>query len=176
MKATYSHVVSALLLALLTGCADSHQIVRQPGTTTTKLKPNDAIYISVPRDGAYGNEQYPGSGLSTAQTLLSSFAKRARRVEVGSAPQQYDGALKAASERGFQYLVYLTILHWEDRATEWSGIPDRVEVKIEVVDVATDATVGSAIIKGKSGLATFGGDHPQDLLPKPIEAFVATLY
>jgi hypothetical protein len=34
----------------------------------------------------------------------------------------------------------------------------------------------SVIIKGKSGLATFGGDHPQDLLAKPVSAYVNGLY
>ncbi len=34
----------------------------------------------------------------------------------------------------------------------------------------------SAIIKGKSGLATFGGDHPQDLLPKPVGEYIDALY
>jgi hypothetical protein len=73
-------------------------------------------------------------------------------------------------------LVYPTILHWEDRATEWSGIPDRVEIKIEIIGATTGKGLDSAIIKGKSGLATFGGDHPQDLLPKPVEDYVSGLF
>jgi hypothetical protein len=69
-----------------------------------------------------------------------------------------------------------TILHWEDRATEWSGIPDKVEIRIDVIESARGDTIDSAIVKRKSGLATFGGDHPQDLLPKPVEDYVASLY
>jgi hypothetical protein len=33
--------------------------------------------------------------------------------------------------------------------------------------VESGKTMDSAIIKGKSGIATLGGDHPQDLLVKP---------
>ncbi|WP_428785404.1 DUF4823 domain-containing protein [Vibrio splendidus] len=33
----------------------------------------------------------------------------------------------------------------------------------------------SGIIEGKSGLATFGGDHPQDLLSEPVSEFMASL-
>lgn len=83
-----------------------------------------------------------------------------------------DSARKSKSK----YLVYPTILHWEDRATEWSSIPDKVEVKIELIDTTSGETATAVVIKGKSGIATLGGDHPQDLLPKPIQEFVASLY
>lgn len=76
----------------------------------------------------------------------------------------------------FKYLVYPTILHWEDRATEWSALPDRVEVKIDLIETATGKLLDSVVIRGKSGLATLGGDHPQDLLPKPVDEFVSTLF
>jgi hypothetical protein len=134
------------------------------------------VYIAVPKDGIYGDENYPGSGLTTAQTLLSAFAKRVRRVDVAHAYQAYEDALKTARDKGFKYLVYPTILHWEDRATEWSGRPDRVELKIEVIEVATGTQLDNVVIKGTSKWATLGGDHPQDLLPKPVEQFVASLY
>lgn len=55
-------------------------------------------------------------------------------------------------------------------------IPDQVEVKIQIIQVSTGAVISSGIASGKSGVATFGGDHPQDLLPEPIEAFVSSLY
>src|SRR5215468_3218748 len=121
-----------LAIALVTACADTTQLVREPGKATIRLTGNDAVYIAVPRDGFYGDENYQGSGLSTAQAFLSAFAKRARRVEVATS-----------------YLVYPTILHWEERATEWSGLPDRIEVKVELVDVATDTPLDTGIIKGK---------------------------
>jgi Domain of unknown function (DUF4823) len=76
----------------------------------------------------------------------------------------------------FKYLVYPTILHWEDRATEWSALPDRVEVKIDLIETATGKLLDSVVIRGKSGVATLGGDHPQDLLPKPVDEFVSTLF
>jgi hypothetical protein len=76
----------------------------------------------------------------------------------------------------FKYLVYPTILHWEDRATEWSALPDRIEVKIDLIETATGKLLDSVVIRGKSGLATLGCDHPQDLLPKPVDEFVSTLF
>ena len=68
------------------------------------------------------------------------------------------------------------ILHWEDRNTEWSGIKDKIEIKLVVYDAATGNELASTIIAGKIKWATFGGDHPQDLLPEPLKRYVESLY
>lgn len=163
------------IAAALSGCADSHQWTPQP-SGTTHLSATDRVYISVPADGAYGSEVYSGSGRNTAQIIYASFARYSKAARVGHDALDFDEALEAARHGGQDYLILPTIMHWEDRATEWSMIPDRAEVKIEVVRVLSGEVISSGIAKGKSGLATFGGDHPQDLLPEPIEAFVSTLY
>lgn len=159
----------------MSGCADSHQLIRSD-SATLKLAQADTLFISVPSDGAYGSDTYKGSGQNTAQIIFSAFAKRTRGAKVGRSAQDFDTALAAARNAQCTYLVFPTILHWEDRATEWSSIPDKVEVKLEVISTDTENTVTSAVIKGKSGLATFGGDHPQDLLPEPVEKFVSSFY
>lgn len=68
------------------------------------------------------------------------------------------------------------ILHWEDRATEWSGKKDKIEIKLSIYGAEGNQEIAGTIIGGKSKWATFGGDHPQDLLPEPIQAYVDTLY
>jgi len=168
-------IVSTLLVV---SCADSHQVVRSDASPDARIDATFTIYIAVPVDGVYGATTYcyRGSGQNTAQIIHSAFAKRSRSTKVGRSAQSFDEARDTALSNNWGYLVYPIILHWEDRATGWSGISDRVEVKIEVVEAATDRSVASAVIKGNSGLATFGGDHPQDLLPKPIEEFVSSLY
>ncbi len=165
---------SAMLL--LAACADSHQLTKSAGSPTFSLDSSDTIYVSVPRDGVYGSQRYTGSGMTTAQIIQGAFLKHVDSVNYGNSTQSRDDAWEAAMEAGALYLVYPTILHWEDRATEWSGKPDRVEVKMQVIDVATNTTEATAIAKGKSGLATMGGDHPQDLLPDPVNEFVSSLF
>ncbi len=172
-----SRVMVVLLAGIIVlGCADSHQLVRNGMASNAKLKRSDSIYIAVSKDGLYGSRTYVGSGLNSSQIMLAAFAKRSQRVEVGSAHQELTEALKYAKLNNFSYLIYPTILHWEDRATEWSGIPDKVEIRVDVTASTRGNIIDSAIIKGKSGIATFGGDHPQDLLPKPVEEYVASLY
>lgn len=171
MKLAYVLLMSAFLSA----CADSHHLTHM-GESPVKLKPDGIVYISVPIDGHYGQTTYYGSGQTTTQIVVLAFSQHAVRVESGHGLQDFDNALAEARKVSAKYLVVPTILEWEDRATEWSGIPDKASVKLAVVDTQTGVTLDSVIIKGKSGLATFGGDHPQDLLPKPIKEYVSSLY
>lgn len=175
-RLTWRYLVGTLAIVVLASCADSHKVIRAGGDGTSILTPSDTIYVAVPKDGVYGEHVYSGSGQTTAQIIQGAFVQHARRVRVGRATQNFDEALKAANDTESDYLAFPRILHWEERATEWSGIPDRVEVNIEIIEVETGDTLTSAVAKGTSGLATFGGDRPQDLLPRPIGKFVTSLY
>jgi Domain of unknown function (DUF4823) len=169
--------LTILGVALFLGaCADTHELIRNGDAVAARLTPVDTVFIAVPEDGVYGTDSYRGSGQNTAQIIYSAFAKHTRTAKMGHSIQSFDEALTSTRQGGQKYLVYPTILHWEDRATEWSAIPDKVEVKIEVVDTASGDAIASCVIKGKSGLATFGGDHPQDLLPEPAEEFASSMY
>lgn len=169
------YLILAGIVAFLAGCADSHQLLRTEGATI-KLDRAKSIYVSIPRDGKYGRRNYQGSGVNASQIILMAFSKYAENVETGHRYQSFDNALAYAKENKYGYLVFPTILEWEDRATEWSGIPDKASIKIAIIDTETGKTLDSVIIKGKSGLSTFGGDHPQDLLPKPVEEYAAILF
>lgn len=171
-------VVLMFLCVLLSSCADSKELLRVGASApnSRKLSAEDSFYISIPADGAYGSTTYSGSGTMTSRLLLSAFSKRARNVQMAKTYQEFKDNLQATRESNLGYLVYPTIMHWEDRATEWSGKPDRVEVKVDVFEAPSGSLFDSVIIKGRSGLATFGGDHPQDLLPDPMEEFVASLF
>lgn len=169
--------LSVIITALfLTACADTHQLIRSNVSASKRLTQSDSIFVVIPNDGVYGADAYQGSGQNTAQIIYSAFAKRTHLVTMGSSVQNFNQAQEIARNKRQKFLVYPTILHWEDRATEWSGISDKVEVKIEVVDIVTGSNIASVVVKGDSGLATLGGDHPQDLLSEPIEEFVLSLY
>lgn len=170
------HKIAVLLLVLFVfGCADSHS-VSPINTGSEKLSASEFAYIAVPQDGRYDATNYTGSGQTVAQIVASAFTKHIDRVEIGRKLEQPDAAMAKAQELGATYLVMPMIVHWEDRATEWSGRPDKVEVRITVRDVASGRTLASAVVSGSSGLWTFGGDHPQDLLPEPMDSYVGSLF
>ncbi len=168
-----------LMVLALTGCSDTHSVKRVDGRAAV-LDPTASAYVSVPMDGRYGQTVYPGSGKRTAFEVTRAFSPRLEKTTqargTGTAGQDKDGALEKAKAGGYTYLIYPVILHWEDRATEWSGIPDKITVEISVIDVATGAVLDSARIEGKSKWATLGGDHPQDLLEKPLTDYARTLF
>ena len=70
----------------------------------------------------------------------------------------------------------MEILQWEKRATEWSGRPDQIEIQLVIFDAVTKEVLANSSYSGKSKWLTFGGDHPQDLLPEPTSQYVTSLY
>lgn len=167
--------VTLCSVALLVGCADSHTWTPQQNGSA-RIAANDRILITTPLDGEYGTHVYNGSGRNTAKIIYNATNAKSRMVRIGGVSENFEDAVTQAQRSDQDILIFPTILHWEDRATEWSMIPDKVEVKVDVVDVRTGGIISSGVIKGSSGLATLGGDHPQDLLPGPVAEFVSSLF
>ncbi len=158
----------------LSSCTASYnqQILQD---ATSKLERGKGVFISTPKNGLYGKIEYKNSGKMTANAVKAAFSRFSNSVYISEECLGLE-CLKAAPTAKYAYYVVVEILHWEDRVTEWSGIPDRIEVKISVNEVASGSEISSTVIKGTSKWATFGGDHPQDLLPEPINNYVQSLY
>lgn len=161
-----------LSFMLMAGCVSTY---RQETITSVqkKLSVGGSVIVATPADSAYGDEKYPGSGASTASAVQAAFARYTSAADISSSCTNID-CLRSNSKT-YDIYVVPQILHWEDRATEWSGKKDKIEVKITVYS-AEGAVLASNIISGKSKWATFGGDHPQDLLPEPLANYVQSLY
>ena len=155
----------------------THQMKRVGAAAgaSRKLEAGAAIAVLVPANGRYENKVYSGSGQATAQSLVAAFAQHAEPVDPINARDCNDAQQKAA-EKNYAYLICPTILHWEDRATEWSGISDKIEVRIQLRDARSGSVVDTVIIAGQSKWASFGGDHPQELLAKPFDRYAVSLY
>jgi hypothetical protein len=164
--------LTALIVA---GCADTHKLTRM-SVASAPLSREASAYIALPADGRYGEILYPGSGAQTAQEIAAAFAPYLFRISVATVSEDVAGALGSAEAGGYDYVVYPEILHWEDRATEWSGKPDLVSIRISMMQTSSRDVLDSGIIEGASGVATFGGDHPQDLLPEPLHKYTAALF
>jgi len=169
-------LLAIIVTTFLSGCmSDSKQFISTKKNSNT-ISRVEKVYVSVPKDGIYGHINYGGSGINVSRIVTMAFSKYNGVVESAFRYQSFEDAMQYAKDNKYEYLVFPTILEWEDRATEWSGIPDRVSIKITVFDVSTQKRLDSAIVKGKSGWATFGGDHPQDLLPEPVEQYTDSLF
>jgi hypothetical protein len=167
-------LATLMLIALLSACASTYKqdVVSAP---TAKLDRGKPVLIATPRNGRYEGKEYPSSGIQTASAVQAAFARFSDKADV-SADCSDQACLQAGADQSYAYFVIPEILHWEDRNTEWSGKSDLVDVRLTVLNAQSRGVVASIVISGKSKWATFGGDHPQDLLPEPITKYVESLY
>ncbi|CAJ1772923.1 hypothetical protein LMCDFJHI_00591 [Aeromonas salmonicida] len=166
--------LGALFSLLAVGYSSTYQQANVQ-TMTNKLDASQGVLISQPQDGSYETTQYQNSGQMTAQAIYTAFSKKAHRVEITTSCHG-DPCLTNIEPTQFRYYVKPVILHWEERATEWSGKPDVIEIQVVIYDTLSKKSIANSSFKGKSKWATFGGDHPQDLLPEPTEKYVNALY
>jgi len=167
-------LLTAATAVLIAGCASSYD-KRDLRPVAEALDPGKSVLISVPRDGAYGATVYENSGMMTAEAVMAAFAKHASNTDILTGCVG-DDCLAIVDEKMCGYLVMPVIRHWEDRATEWSGKSDRIEIQLLIFDASTKQEIASTTFTGKSKWMTLGGDHPQDLLDKPTNEIVDSLY
>jgi hypothetical protein len=158
---------------LIVGCASTYEQVHVTAPTV-KLERGKSILIALPANGKYETIDYTESGRMTAAAVNSAFAKYSDNISIVDECQDLECLQSKAA--AVDYFVVPEILHWEDRNTEWSGKKDVIEIQIAIVDAASGSALATSVISGKSKWATFGGDHPQDLLPEPLQAYVDSLY
>jgi len=172
-------VVTLVLLSLAMTPAFSAPKYRVTEIVNTgaKLGAESSVLIAVPKDGAFNGRVYSGSGLETAEATRNVFAHKLSKVQLEpTAPAESDSGISRAAAAGFSHYCQLEILHWEDRATEWSGKRDKIEVKFTLYDVATGKIVRSATIASVSKFWTFGGDHPQELADAHMHVLIDPLF
>lgn len=160
--------------AVASGCSSTYvqSALTEP---TAKLTRNKSVVIATPAAGYYESKEYENSGQMTAEAIRAAFEKYTAATTIVPECQSLV-CLQQGKYSGFDYYAIPEIIHWEDRNTEWSGKPDRIEVKISIYEGQSWKELATTVISGKSKWATFGGDHPQDLLPEPIDAYVGSLY
>lgn len=159
----------------LGACSQKHAIDTVQ-TPPQRLDRGAAVYVMVPQPGIHEGKTYPESGVQTAQAAVAALAPYASRATSGGTPETLENARRKAQSAGAAYIVEPTILNWEDRATEWSGWPDRITIKLVVWDTKSGKDVASTLARASSKWGTFGGDHPQDLLPQLMASFFSRIY
>jgi hypothetical protein len=165
------------LLALLCACTARYQVQNLAGTAASnRLDRQKAVYITVPEDGGSGSRQSAGSGQAVAQAVAGAFSRTAARVHVAERATTREQTLDAARKLNAGYVVTPVIAQWEQRATEWSGRPSRVALRISVIDAATGAEITSNSIEGRSRIVSLTSTSPESLLKDPIARYVDGLY
>ena len=170
----YRLLLAGIASFLFLSCAHHYALDRQMQSGI--LPSNASLYVSLPEAGRYEARTYEMSGRQTGEAVVQAFAPHVARVVLGTRVESAEAARESARAQNASHLVYPRILSWEDRATEWSGLPDRIRIQIRVYEVASGKLLDSAEVSGKSRWLTFGGDHPQDLLDRAIGDYVDLLF
>ncbi len=165
----------ALTLFVLTGCYTAEYKVDSYNAPSVGLSNVRTAYVAIPEDGRYGDHVYPGSGNQTAISILAAVSQHGPGV-MGKSHQTHNADLTDSKKAGAAYLFEPLILHWEHRATEWSGKPNRITIRIKVYETGTDKVISDSVLEAHSSWWTLGGDHPEDLLPNTIGPFVDRVY
>lgn len=162
-----------LLVIIFVSCTSTYKYdFNNPSEEILEINKNIAITVS--EDGAYGNDVYTGSGRKVSNTIRIELKKYTTNIEI----LKDKVSLKDLSDQesyGYDYIIVPEIIHWEDRATAWSGIPDKVEISIEIFDENRNL-LKSAILSGKSSTMTLSANDPSELLEKPIEEFLKSVF
>ncbi|MGK0204452.1 MAG: hypothetical protein ACI89X_000465 [Planctomycetota bacterium] len=159
-------VTSLFVLALLPACA-SYEIVRgTPFDDLAGAEKNVVVRVVEPPDGSYDGKTASGSGSLVARRIEQAVSKRFPNVAATKA--------SAAAAPGRTLEIAARLLHWEDRATNWSGKSDKVQIQLELRDLPSGK--GRVLTyDAASSWFTFVNNPPQDLLNREFDAAVNEL-
>lgn len=113
MKRHFLKLIALVSFSFLWGCADSHNLNVTNQNSNVRLTTTDSIYIAISKDGSYGNKNYQGSGLMVSKAIQSELITRLNNVVIAESPSSYVDSVEYASNNGYDYLIYPTILHWK---------------------------------------------------------------
>jgi len=168
-----------MLLVPAIFCVSCQHVAQETPSDPKAAKPgirrDTRIYVGTPPDAIYKKAAALESGRLTADALRGAFGRISKSVFKGRGSESFVDALDRARATRSQILVYPTILAWEDHPTEWTAIPDKVDIKLEIVDVATAEILYATRIQARSHLMTEGGDRPEMLIQEPFDKFAESL-
>jgi hypothetical protein len=169
--------VSAVLIFGGIGCESTiNQKTTDVTANAAPLRANSRIYVAMPEDALDKKNPVQGSGKRTALAIEDAFKRHTRNVVMSRAPETLEDALNHARDLSYEYLAFPTILKWQDRQTEWTGVRDKLQLKIDLIAVNSGEVVRTTTIDGKGKWMTDGDETPQDMLAEPIDKFVRTMF
>jgi hypothetical protein len=169
--------VAALLIFGATGCQST---IRQTNTdvapTGAPLRAGSRVYVAMPEDAIDKKNPVMGSGKRTSLAIQDAFKRHTRNVLMSRAPETLEEALDHARDLSYEYVAFPTIIKWQDRPTEWTGVRDKLQIKIDLLAASTGEVLRSTMIEGTGKWMTDGDDAPQDMLAEPVDKFVRALF
>ena len=84
-------------------------------------------------------------------------------------------AVRSAVDRGAGYLLVPEVRDWYDAETQYTGVRDRIEIELRLLQLRPRATVASVIFKKRSGVLAIHDHSPTRLLDHTFTAAIRQL-
>src|SRR5688572_9162275 len=150
-------------LVMASGCQSTYSEKNVTTEAPPLLRSNSRIFVAIPFDATFKKNVAQGSGKMTAEALMGAFTRYTKSVYLGKYPESTAEALESARQFNADYLVYPNLVRWEDRATEYTGVRDQLQIKIDLIDLTDGRLAFSREITATGKWLTDGGDTPADL-------------
>ncbi len=134
---------------------------------------NQSVLIAKPLKGQLARKNYLKASPKVLDVLAQTLSAHMKKVKVLSKQQSRSKNLRAARRQGAGILIIPDILHWEDRNTLWSGRPDKVKLKLTIVNVRTGKTLKTKVFEqsGEWSFKKLSSDTPDSLLVEPLKVY-----
>jgi len=143
--------IIALVLTAFTGCYSSqHNIKKDLNVNTERVDSKSSIAILIPPDGSFisTSRQDKNFNVDVPDILKEEIIAYGSGILVSEKIKhilitKYDNItiIKDKNNITTDYIIIPNIYHWEERSTEWSGIADKLGIKIQLYNVRTDKIV-----------------------------------
>lgn len=183
IKNSFIIILSLLMVALLSACDGVHQVMRSDGVPLgDKAVSNDEILLNqnalllIAHDGSDDQNTYKGSGLKATQVIQSVFKPYLQSIKLVPNTKRLSTVLSEAKNSSYQYVLVPEISKWSDHYTFWTGVPDKLSLKLTFYNVKTQKKIDSFTIKCESSLTPLPNQKPQDLLYQPLQQIAQVIF
>lgn len=155
------------LALLLAGCESSYKYAssdKRSLTGSARVQSNDILLLGMARDGVDGTKPMPGSGRTTTVIFAEALEKHTKRVITAPIPETLEDSLARARKSHCDYVFLVEILDWADRATEYTAVRDRLQLRLEIFETTGGRRIYSDTVSAKSPVMTDGSATPKDLI------------
>ncbi len=159
---------SAWLLACLMalhGCAYHNALYEPAQINGRSLNSSSRVCVLRAGDGIYQGDPYEGSGAEISARTRNALAAVIPGTALAEATSQKEGRAECLKS-GADYLITPTIQHWEDRATQWSGLRDLIRIRavLEKSSPEPRSVIRTGYFEARNGWFTFVNHPPEELL------------
>ena len=171
-------LLGVLLLSSM-GCTTRYRSEDATPPVAEKLERGQSVYIAVPKDGAFGDQVYNGSGQQTATSLQAALTQYASMVIVSAQYEDPQAAMEQAKAKNARYVFVHVITNWVHRKAAWSGRSSGVSVTVVVYDLARegeDKRIMQKDLRVQGRNATFVSQHPGEILKPLLVRFASDIF